>query len=52
MRSKGAWILMAALLILGLQACSETTDLTSAPASSAPLKSNAVSNAPTPSDSQ
>lgn len=52
MRSKSTWLLIVTLLVLGTMACSQTTDLTSAPASSAPLKSSAVSNAPATSDSR
>ncbi|HEX4825562.1 MAG TPA: hypothetical protein VFV19_14765 [Candidatus Polarisedimenticolaceae bacterium] len=44
MRSKGTLILVAALLVLALQACADTTELTSAPPAggSAPLKASAM----------
>ena len=52
MRSKKTWLLIAALLVLGSLACSETTELTSAPASSPPLKSSAVPSPPASTDAR
>ena len=52
MRTKKTWLLIAALVILGAAACSETTDLTATPANSAPLKNSAVPSPPATTDNR